>query len=120
MGVQWMEHAGKRILYVDYSGCTTEEEMLATYELQAQQMRLQPSKSLVLSNFTGASVGSAYMKRVSEGGKSHGSDLLEKSAFVGITGLKNILLDGYASVTGLKDKIRTFDSEAEAFNWLVE
>jgi len=48
MGVRWIEHAGKRILYVDYSGCTTEDEMLATYELQAQQMRLASKKSLVL------------------------------------------------------------------------
>ncbi|MDO8848260.1 MAG: hypothetical protein Q7W51_07750 [Coriobacteriia bacterium] len=119
MGVQWIDHAGKRILYVDYSQCKTEEEMLAIYEMQAQQMRLQPRTSLVLSSFGGASIGSAYMKRVSEGGRTQGDLLLDKAAFLGVDGLKGILFDGYVRVTGLGDKVKTFDNEADALAWLT-
>jgi len=60
------------------------------------------------------------MKRVSEGGQSQGALLLEKAAFVGVGGLKSILLDGYVRVTGLGDKIRGFDDEADALAWLTE
>lgn len=119
MGVRWIEHAGKRILYVDYSEANTEEEMLAIYEMQAQQMRLQPKRSLVLSNFANASIGSAYMKRVSEGGRGQGAAMLDKAAFVGVGGLKGILLDGYVRVTGLGEKVRGFDDEADALTWLT-
>ncbi len=120
MGVKWIEHAGKRILYVDYAECTNEDDMLAIYEQQAQQMRLQPRKSLVLSNFGGASVGTTFMKRVSDGGKEKGAQMLEKAAFVGVGGLKGILLDGYARVTGLGDKIKSFEDEASAIAWLTK
>lgn len=120
MSVEWRERAGKKYLYVCYRDCHSEEEMLATYEEQATQMRSRPTKTRVLSNFEGASVGSAYMKRVNEGGKERGAALLEKAAFVGITGLKAILLDGYCRLTGLGDRIRTFDDEESALRWLVE
>lgn len=120
MGVKWIEHAGKRILHVDYSECKTEDEMLAVYEQQAQQMRLQPRRSLVLSNFGGASVGTHYMKRVSEGGQGQGAQMLDKAAFVGVGGLKGILLDGYVRVTGLGEKIKGFETEADALDWLTQ
>ena len=119
MSVEWREYAGKRFLHVVYGECRSEVEMLATYEQQASQMRTQPHKSLVLSDFTNASVGSAFMNRVREGGVNDGSALLEKNALVGITGLKGILLDGYVKVTNLGDKIRAFDTEAEVLEWLV-
>jgi len=120
MGVRWVEHLGKRILYVDYSECTNEAEMLAVYEQQAQQMRMQPKKTSVLSNFGDASIGSAYMKRVTEGGQSQASAMLEKAAFVGVGGLKGILLEGYIRVTGLGEKIRAFDNDADALAWLTK
>jgi len=119
MGVEWREFAGKRYLYVDYTRCTSETEMIETYEKQAQQMRLQPRQSLVLSNFSGASVGSEYMKRVNEGGTSSGATMLEKAAFVGLGGLKSILFDGYTRFTRLGDKVKSFDNEADALDWLV-
>lgn len=119
MGVEWREHQGRKYLHVDYLACKTEEEMLATYEVQAKLMAVQPHKTLVLSDFTGASVGSAYMRRVQSGGAERGEQLLEKAAFVGVGGLKSILLNGFATAAGLKDKVRGFETEAEALRWLT-
>lgn len=119
MGVEWRDFAGKRYLYVDYTRCASEAEMIETYEQQAQQMRLQPKQSLVLSNFSGATVGSEYMKRVNEGGASAAANMLDKAAFVGLGGLKSILFDGYTRFTGLGNKVKSFDNEADALEWLV-
>lgn len=120
MSVQWQMVRGRQVLIVDYAGCTTEEDMLATYEEQSRIQHELGERSLVLSDLTGTSIGSAYMKRVSEGGKAHGDQLLEKAAFVGITGLKNILLDSYIAVSGQKGKVRSFATREEALDWLVE
>jgi hypothetical protein len=119
MGVEWREHQGHRYLHVDYSECKTESEMLATYEEQAKLMAVQPHKTLVLSDLTGASVSSAYMERVKTGGRERGEQLLEKAAFIGVGGLKSILLNGYATMTGLQDKVHGFETETEALNWLT-
>lgn len=119
MGVEWREHRGRKYLHVDYTTCHSEAEMLETYEQQAKLMAVQPRKTLVLSDLTGSSVGSAYMERVKAGGSERGQQLLEKAAFVGVGGLKAILLNGYITVTGLGDKVRGFDTEAEALDWLV-
>jgi hypothetical protein len=119
MGAEWRKYVGTPYLYVDYSGCTSQEEMLATYEQQVNEMKAAGRRSLVLSNFAGSSVSSAFMQRAQEGGAARGADLLEKSAMVGITGLKNILLDGYVKNTGLSGKVRAFEDEQEAITWLV-
>lgn len=108
------------MLVVAYADCPSEAEMIATYEEQARLMHERGTPTLVLSDFTGSSIGSAFMKRVNEGSKAYGAELLERDALVGVTGLKTILLDGYLSVTGLKDRVRTFDDRADALAWLVE
>lgn len=118
MGVEWRHDHGRQYLYVDYESTLSEDRMLEIYEEQARQMRLQPHKTRVLSNLTGASVGSRFMERVRAGGEEHGQDWLEKSAFVGVSGLKSILLDGYTKSTHLEGKIGAFDTEAEALDWL--
>lgn len=120
MSVRWQTIRGKQVLFVDYSGCTSEEDMLATYEEQARIQHGHGQKALVLSDMTGTSIGTAYMKRVTEGGKAHGEQLLEKAAFVGITGLKNILLDSYITLSGQKGKVASFATREEALDWLVE
>jgi hypothetical protein len=119
MNVEWREHLGRKYLYVDYGGCRTEDEMLAIYEEQAHEMKARSEKSRVLANFNGCSWGSRFMQRVRTGGAEKGKTYLERTAMVGVTGLKGILLDGYLAATGLGDLARTFDDEDEAISWLV-
>ena len=120
MSVDWIEHKGKRILRADYRGCHTEEEMLQVLDEQGKQLRLRPVKTLLLSDFGGTAVGSAFMNEVKRRGAESGDRLIEKNAVLGVTGLKGILLDGFVAATGLKDRIRSFDNEADAMAWLVE
>ena len=57
------------------------------------------------------------MTRVQELGKVNYPNL-GKQALLGVTGLKNILLQGFLTVTGTKD-MKPFENEAEALEWLV-
>lgn len=119
MGVEWIEHRGVRVLRTDYRGCESEDEMLALLEKQGQQIRLRSAKTLLLANFEGTSVGSRYMNEAKQRGTDSGDTMLEKMAILGVTGLKNILVDGFIAVTGMRDKVRSFDDEAQALDWLV-
>ena len=119
MGVEWIEHRGVRILRTDYRGCETEAEMLALLEKQGQQIRLRSAKTLLLANFEGTSISSGYMNEAKQRGAASGDQMLEKMAILGVTGLKGILLDGFVAVTGMRGKVQSFDTEAQALDWLV-
>jgi hypothetical protein len=119
MSVEWREHRGERVLYVDYSDWATEEQMLETFEQQARLMRAHARPTLVLSDFAGTHVGSAFMERVKQGG-SENAGLLRRNALLGITGLKGILLTGFGAVTGLGARIKAFEDERSALDWLVD
>jgi hypothetical protein len=59
------------------------------------------------------------MERVKQLGRTVFSQKAERSALVGITGLKLVLLQAYIAFTGHKN-IQVFRSEAAALEWLVE
>ncbi|MBN2416249.1 hypothetical protein JXO52_10430 [bacterium] len=115
----WLEHRGKKILFVDYRGQKTPEGMIQVLEEEISIEIASPTKVLVLANFEGTSGSVDYMTRLKKAGKEIRNEKVQKTALLGITGLKIILLDGYIRFTGDKH-IRPFDTEASALNWLVE
>ena len=115
---KWIEHKGKRILYVDYRGLKTAEELIQTLDESIRQEVDSPTKVLVLANVEGSSGSSEYMERVKQAGKEN-AQKVQKTALVGTTGVKVILLSAYLRFTGDKST-RSFDTEAEALDWLVE
>jgi hypothetical protein len=118
MSVRWINHKGKKILYVDYRGQTTNEEHFRTLEKQAEIMSSLKTQCLVLTNYEGTRATPEYMHRVRELGRDVFDKKFRRGAVLGITGLKRIILKGYISFTG--HKIRAFDSEAKAIEWLVK
>jgi hypothetical protein len=119
VSVEWIHHKGKKILYVDYAGATTDAELLEVLDEQGKVLRESPSKSLVLSNFEGTSIGPGFMNEVKKRGQAMGDQVLERDAILGVSGLKDILLNGYISATGMRGKTRAFGSKEEALDWLV-
>ncbi len=121
MSVQWKEHQGKTYLSIDYRGCSTQQDMIDTFEQQVTEMRAVSAaggRTLVLSNFEGTKVGSELLDRIKQAGKERGQQSLGKNAILGISGLKNILLKGFIAYTGLHN-VKPFDDEAAALDWLV-
>ena len=117
MSVKQIEHKGKTIVYIDYRGMTKLEEQLQNLDEMTEIVKTVKPPILTIANFEGVSGGNEFMDRVKDWGKEHQS-LMGRQAVLGITGLKNILFQGYLRFTGDKN-MKAFDSEVEALDWLV-
>jgi hypothetical protein len=117
--VKWIEHKGKKIQYIDYSGLKSSEELLQVLDEAVKEEIASPTKMLVLANFEGVSAGTDFMERIKKTGKEVGSQKILKTAAIGIGGVKNVLFETYLRFTGDKNT-RSFDNEAKALDWLVE
>ena len=118
MGISYITHKGKKILYIDYSKCKTVAETLAILEEVKKEYLNTTGLLLTLNNFEGAYGSTEYMKKASEYGKSIFNKRTAKNAAIGVTGVKKILLNAYNLV--VKDKILTFNTKEEALDFLVK
>ncbi len=115
MGVEWIEHKGKRILRVDLRGLR-EEEVIKTVELEAQMVSESPAEVLILANVEGASIST--LTQLKQLGRAQIGPKTLKSAVVGITNLKSFLLRTYNRFS--ERDTAPFNTESEALDWLVE
>jgi hypothetical protein len=119
MGIKWKEHRGKQVLYIDFSDRKSEKDMLQLLDEQARVMKESQSNILVLSNVTGTTITSDFMSKSKEYGKEIFHARTKKSALIGITGMKSILMQGYQLFTGSKNT-KSFQTESEALDWLIK
>jgi hypothetical protein len=119
VGTKWIEYKGKKILYQDYRGLTGPEAIEAI-ELAARMMTECPTRLLFMSNVEGMVITSQFMARSKELGRQVFDRKTEKTAMIGITGLKRIFYEAYLHFINNKNKkMATFETEAEAMEWLV-
>jgi hypothetical protein len=115
---KWMEHQGKRILYVDYRGMKPREILLLMKETN-DAVAASAGKVLILGNIKGAVVTREvmdYLKRLASMVLRHRA---EKIAVVGATGLMAVFFDSFV-VALERDNARRFGTEDEALKWLGE
>jgi hypothetical protein len=117
MSVKQVQHKGKTIFYIDYRGLTKIEQQLQNLDDLTKLVKTAKPPILTIANFEGVSGGNEFLDRVKEWGKEHQSKM-GRQAVLGITGLKNILFQGYLKFTGDKN-MKAFDTEAEAMDWVV-
>jgi len=109
-------YKGKEISYLDYRGMKL-EEIIKTIDETAKRSLLENKPRLQLSNLTGVFAVPEFMEKVKEAGKRT-KHLTLKSAVIGITGAKKLLLNTYNAFTG--NNIKVFDDEDSAKEWLVK
>ena len=120
MPAKWIEHKGKRILYVDVRKTTSQEFVAALREADVLA-RASPSKILYLGNIEDAAVSREVMKVIKEIVDRMGRKMLIKLAVVGVAGVKKILMDAVVSMFDRSGvPVRSFKTEPEALDWLVE
>lgn len=114
---RFIEHQGKRILLLDYSGLRNPEDALREIERSKKLVALQPRGSLlVMTDVTGAH----YDTRVVQGMKelaSHNAPYVKASAVVGVSGLQKVVYS--AVILFSKRKIQLSDTREKAMEWLV-
>ena len=115
----WIEHRGKKILYQDFSKNFFNSAVVKAELAEVQKIVIaQPLNSvLVLSDFRDTNVGSdllSAMNSASAATKSH----VQKTAVLGVTGMKRKLADLLTALTG--QPLKYFDDIESAKDWLAE
>lgn len=114
--VQFVQHNGKEILFLDFSQCTA-RDALAVIEEATAAIRTRPHQSLLtLTDVTGTRFDDTLSQRMKEF-TAHNKPYVRAAAVVGITGLKKIIFEGVMLFS--KRKIHTFDDHKSARAWLI-
>ena len=114
--VRWTAHKGKQVLYIDYSGLRG-EEFLPVINKVPPFYAGQPDNTVLcltdVRNAFGNEQVVEALKRISKQMKR----FERKSAVIGVTGIKGVLLMAVNLFSG--QSIKSFDSEEQALDWLV-
>ena len=120
--VSWIEHKGKSILYINYSGLSARKDkdlLLEIIEEVKKQAFEKQSKSLFLTNAKDAYTDSFILSKLKEAAKfCNDNDLVEKECIVGLGGLKKAFIR--IINTFAKSTLIMFKDLDEAKDWLVE
>lgn len=114
--IQFIDHNGRNILHLDFSGCNA-EEVLTIIERSKEVIKSQAPNSLfTLTDVTNA----GFNNRVSEAMKEfarHNKPYVAAAAVVGVTGLKQIIFNAVMKFSGRH--LSAFDTIDQAKNWLA-
>lgn len=117
MSVEWIAYKGQNILYINFRGLK-EAELFDNLERACRTVSALPGNILALVNVEKVMISRAFMERVKKLCIPMADSKIKKSTVIGIDPLKAVLLLGYNRDTG--SQMKSFDSEAEAKDWLVE
>lgn len=114
--MQKIQYKGKEILYIDYQNLKESEMIEALNE--AERIILEDNKlHLQLTNILDAFATPGFMAAAKKFGKKT-NPLTDRSAIIGITGVKVLLLRSYNFVSG--EKLKDFKTIEEAKDYLVK
>jgi hypothetical protein len=118
MNISYIQYKGKKIQYIDYTHCKNHMEMIKVLD----ELRLEYEKTtelfISLADFTGTYGSSEFLNEANRLAKDHSDKRMIKSAVLGVTGIKKILLNTYNMF--LKNKMVPFDTKEEALEYLVK
>lgn len=117
MSISVIHHKGIKILYVDYSQCKTPQETIKHLGEVRDYFQLSQEKFIVLNDFSTAPVSNEFIELAKKCAKEVFDQKTIKSACIGITGIKKILLAAFNLIA--KYKIAFFDIKEEALDYLV-
>jgi hypothetical protein len=114
---RFIEHKGRRILLLDYSGIRDPQEALSEVKRSMEFVARQPRNSLrVMTYVRDARYNAAVLQAMKELA-AHNAPYVKASAVVGMSGLHRIAYQ--AVILFSKRNIKTFDDQPEALEWLA-
>ncbi len=114
--VKFLQHQGKEILLLDFSGCSV-EDACGIIDRSLPVINTRPLQSLLtLTDITDMRFDDKLSQRMKEFA-AHNKPYVRASAVVGVTGLKKILFD--AVMIFSKRKLHAFDDREKAKAWLI-
>ncbi len=115
--IHFVEHKGKQILLIDFSGATA-SQMLLLLELVRMTVAQHARESLLtLGDFTGAQVNRTVATNIKEV-LTLDRPFVKKTAWVGTENIPRAFLENFHNFS--QRDIVTFKTREEAMDWLVE
>jgi len=118
MGISYIYHKGKKIMFCDYSQCKTKEETIHVLDLARDEYLKTEENFLVLNDFSGGVMSNEFMDLAKQYGKELFDERTPKTVSIGISGMKKILISTYNLF--VKNKLTCFDTKAEALEYLAK
>ncbi len=108
----------RNIVFIDYTRLTA-EQLIAEAERVHQEgrSRLSGRKARVLVDITGTTMSPEAVRALKDSTRNDKA-MVEKTAIVGVTGLKKILADAIARFSGTHTQY--FDTKEQALDWLLK
>jgi hypothetical protein len=120
MPAKWVEHKGKKILYVDFRKLNS-SEILKLMKESDDMVLASPTKVLYLGNIEDAAVTREVMGQLRQYADKSVRKRFEKLAVVGVTGVKKVFFDAFVAMMDKSSvQVRSFKTEEDALKWLVE
>lgn len=111
-------YLNKEIIFADFSGLKEQQDLIDVALTASRNIRAcEYSPVLFLCDFTNAVVGTEVMTSIKDEGKYILKNIPIITAITGISGLKQVLIQGYIRFTG--SKLRIFDTLQEAKDDLI-
>jgi hypothetical protein len=115
--VQFIEHKGKRVLFINYADCDITMLKAVTEEMHRVISRELPNSVLTLNDVTGTSFDSESVALLKSKVAAN-APYVKRAAVIGITGLQRLI---YEAVQRFSQRsIPLFDSREEALDWLIK
>ena len=115
--IQFVEHKGKQILQVDFSGASATQMQLLLEHVRITVAQHARESLVTLSDMTGAVVDHAVATKIKEV-LTLDRPFVKKGAWVGADKIPRAFLENIRSFS--RRDIKMFKTRAEALEWLVE
>ena len=109
-------HKGKEIILSDFSTCKNDMEMIALIDEIGKLYDRVTGTTLALLDLRGANLSIEFLRQAQTFGKSVASKR-EKSAILGVVGLKRFFLNTYNAFTN--GDMKPFNTKEEALAYLI-
>lgn len=114
--IRFFHHLGKRILWVDFSNCSSRQAEEITRKVPDLVTAEPPASVLILSDFTGSSFDWDALRAMKETAVFD-KPFVKKSAMIGTASLPREFHDEIQSFS--RRELPIFNSRDEALTWLV-
>jgi len=115
--IRTMQHEGKEILLVDFSGCQSPEIITLLAEVQSQIGERAQNSVCVLADFSGAQVDRNASTRIKEV-LVFDRPYVKKSAWVGTESLPKVFYENFKMFS--QRELPAFKTREDALAWLVD
>jgi len=115
--VRFIERAGRRVLFIDYSHCDVAMLKAVAEEGHRVIAQEQPNSVLTLNDVRGTTFDKESVA-VLQAKVAANAPYVRRAAVVGISGLQRLIYEGVQAFS--RRRIPNFETRQEAMTWLVQ